>query len=360
MRKLILATLVLPLVLGLLVVSALTPSAPDATYACATDDAGNPLAAAAPGAPNQGTTLQRQRANAATWVSTGASMGVPSSGQLVGLMVILVESGALNLASRRVPESMQYPNDGVAAGNLDSVGLAQQRASWGTVAERMHPPTSATLFYRALLAVPNWERLDAGVAAQRVQRSAYPSRYAEKIEEAGELLAAVGGPASAGAAGSAEALDAASVAECSTDGEVDAAGEDGESVEQTGYTVGGTPWTRVQVQGKWLDSDTASRITAGLGDAYRLNQGSWSTAVSASAGTHAGSGVADLTPIGIGWIDAESRLRRAGLIAWFRNWPGNLHIHLVNAHVDGLSPSALNQVSAWNRGEDGLGSTPGR
>lgn len=111
---------------------------------------------------------------------------------------------------------------------------------------------------------------------------------------------------------------------------------------------------RVSFGGKLLDSDTFARITQALGGAFRLNQGSWSTSVAASAGTHAGSGVADLTPTGLGWLAAESALRAAGLIAWFRNWTGNQHIHLVNPNVTGLSPQALSQVLSFQRGGNGL------
>jgi hypothetical protein len=111
---------------------------------------------------------------------------------------------------------------------------------------------------------------------------------------------------------------------------------------------------RVSVGGKLLDSDTFARITQALGGAFRLNQGSWSTSVAASAGTHAGSGVADLTPTGLGWLAAESALRAAGLIAWFRNWTGNQHIHLVNPNVAGLSPQAYAQVLSFQRGGNGL------
>ena len=44
----------------------------------------------------------------------------------------ITESTLKNLASKAVPESLSYPNDGVAEGDADSVGLYQQRVSvWG-------------------------------------------------------------------------------------------------------------------------------------------------------------------------------------------------------------------------------------
>lgn len=274
-----------------------------------------------------------QVTNMAHVAAAGRSMGLPDEALIIAGAVILVEAGAKNLASLAVPESLTYPNDGAAPGDHDSVGLFQQRTSWGSVQDRMTPTTSARLFFNRLIGIP-WQTMTPGEAAQTIQVSAHPDRYAARVDEARTLVDR--------AVGSVTCPDLT-------------------AAQQAAVTViGGAAWTRIVMQGKFLDSDTHARIVAALGSAWRLNQGSWSTSVAASGGTHAGAGVADLTPTGLGWVEAETALRGKGLIAWFRNWPGNLHIHLVNPHVDGLSPSASNQVSAWNRGEDGLGSTPGR
>lgn len=63
----------------------------------------------------------------------------------------------------------------------DSVGLFQQRPSmgWGSVAQLTDPHYAARKFYEGLVEVRGWRRLSIGVAAQAVQRSAYPSRYAQ-------------------------------------------------------------------------------------------------------------------------------------------------------------------------------------
>lgn len=96
-------------------------------------------------------------------------------------------------------------------GDRDSIGLFQQRPSqgWGTVAEIMDPVYAANKFYEALEAVSGYENMEITVAAQTVQRSAYPDAYADHEVEgrlfasaltgysAGELqcdLAAPGGP----------------------------------------------------------------------------------------------------------------------------------------------------------------------
>jgi cell wall-associated NlpC family hydrolase len=63
----------------------------------------------------------------------------------------------------------------------DSLGLFQQRPSmgWGTPAEILDPVYSSTAFYKALARVKDWPTLPVTVAAQRVQRSAYPNAYAK-------------------------------------------------------------------------------------------------------------------------------------------------------------------------------------
>jgi cell wall-associated NlpC family hydrolase len=64
-------------------------------------------------------------------------------------------------------------------GDRDSVGLYQQRPSqgWGTKAECMDIVHSTKAFISHLLKVPNWNTIDPGMAAQSVQRSAFPDAY---------------------------------------------------------------------------------------------------------------------------------------------------------------------------------------
>ncbi|MBT2249837.1 hypothetical protein JHV56_14110 [Arthrobacter sp. BHU FT2] len=72
----------------------------------------------------------------------------------------------------------------------DSRGLFQQRPSqgWGTEAQIMDPYYAVNAFYDALVKVPGYESLDITDAAQRVQRSAYPTAYA-KHEDLGRSFA---------------------------------------------------------------------------------------------------------------------------------------------------------------------------
>lgn len=112
----------------------------------------------------------------------------------IGLMTALVESGdpMKMYANNRVPESLNYRHDAVSA-DYDSVGLFQQRdnGAWGTVAQRMDPYESAKMFYREL-AKFDWKGMEPGDAAQKVQRSAFPDRYAAKMDQAGRLYGDTG------------------------------------------------------------------------------------------------------------------------------------------------------------------------
>jgi hypothetical protein len=104
-----------------------------------------------------------QAANAATIAAVGKRLGLVDHAVTVALVASLQESKLRNLAS----------------GDLDSVGLFQQRPSqgWGTPAELVQPDYAAAAFYRALVRVPGWETLPVGDAAQEVQRSAAPEAY---------------------------------------------------------------------------------------------------------------------------------------------------------------------------------------
>jgi cell wall-associated NlpC family hydrolase len=55
----------------------------------------------------------------------------------------------------------------------DSIGIFQQRAPWGTVAQRLDPAQATRLFITHLLADRGWDHKPPWVAAQDVQRSAY-------------------------------------------------------------------------------------------------------------------------------------------------------------------------------------------
>lgn len=144
--------------------------------------------------------LQMQRA--ASVVATGRQMKIPDQGIVVALAVASQESkflvyandgkgGDLEPEQRGVSASMNMPHDKVGSDH-GSVGVFQQQFPWwGTLAELMDPVTSAKKFYEALLKVGGWESMPVTVAAQRVQRSAFPSAYADDEQLARQLLTAL-------------------------------------------------------------------------------------------------------------------------------------------------------------------------
>ena len=123
-----------------------------------------------------------QLGNAAAIVNAGGALGVPARAQLIAVMTAMGESGL------RV---LDY-GDGVGP---DSRGLFQQRdnGAWGSYADRMDPTTSATNFYRALLAVEGWVSLAPTLAAHKTQRNADPYHYERYWPAALEVVAALAG-----------------------------------------------------------------------------------------------------------------------------------------------------------------------
>ena len=98
----------------------------------------------------------------------------------------LVETQLKMYANKKVPESLNLPHDAVGEDH-DSVGILQQRPHWGPIETLMNAYGSSGLFYDKLMTF-NWAAMPPGDAAQKVQVSAYPGKYAERMAEAEELL----------------------------------------------------------------------------------------------------------------------------------------------------------------------------
>ena len=125
-----------------------------------------------------------QAANATTIAAIGKKLSMPDHAVTVALAAALQESKLRN----------------VEYGDLDSLGLFQQRPSqgWGTPAQIMDPRYATTAFYRRLAQVNGWQSLSVSAAAQQVQHSAAPDAYAGWEQEARALAAAMTGEAPAG------------------------------------------------------------------------------------------------------------------------------------------------------------------
>ena len=149
---------------------------------------------------------RQQLTRAATIIAVGKTDHVPARGQLIAIMTALTESTLRVLSNTSAyPQSGSIPNDG-NGGDHDSVGLFQQRsaAGWGTVENLMDPVWSSRTFYggptgpnhgspRGLLDIDGWQTMGPGAAAQAVQVSAYPDRYAVNQPVAEKVIATLSG-----------------------------------------------------------------------------------------------------------------------------------------------------------------------
>lgn len=122
-------------------------------------------------------------------IRIGRELGVSDRGIAIALATSMVESWLRNLDW----------------GDRDSLGLFQQRPStgWGTVDQIMDRDRSIRVFYggtsdpngttsRGLLDISGWEGMAFKDAAQAVQISAYPDRYAQWEAQAYQWIALYG------------------------------------------------------------------------------------------------------------------------------------------------------------------------
>lgn len=115
--------------------------------------------------------------NANIIMRVGESMGAVRKVVVSAIMTAITESSLRNLPY----------------GDRDSVGLFQQRDSWGSQEDRMDPATSAKLYYTQAIKIYNSDpNISYGDLCQRVQVSAYPDRYATHRTEAERFVTAYG------------------------------------------------------------------------------------------------------------------------------------------------------------------------
>ncbi|WP_313817348.1 hypothetical protein [Citricoccus sp.] len=124
-----------------------------------------------------------QAANAALISAVSLDRGLPARAASIGIATGFQESKLRNI---------DYGDDA----GPDSRGLFQQRPSqgWGSEEQVMDPVYAANRFYQELEElVPDFEDLDITVAAQRVQRSAFPDAYADHEPEGRAYASALTG-----------------------------------------------------------------------------------------------------------------------------------------------------------------------
>ena len=152
-------------------VSPATAQAPPASAALASD----------PGCvqPTLAGLTKEQTGIARRGVQAADRAGVGDVGAAIIVSTGLVESGLRNLTY----------------GDRDSLGWLQQRPSQGW-ANATDVDKGADDFFREMKKlVPGWQGMDPGAVAQKVQRSAYPARYGERMAEARNIVAAIRGEA---------------------------------------------------------------------------------------------------------------------------------------------------------------------
>jgi surface antigen len=138
-----------------------------------------------------GTLNAKQTGYAQAIINQVAAKGMPENAAIIALATALQESTLQMWWNPSVPGSQELA-DGGPEGGKDltdgrisySVGLFQQQVngnsfSWGTVQDAMDPTKSTDMFLEALLKVSGWQDLSLTVAAQTVQRSAFPAAYAD-------------------------------------------------------------------------------------------------------------------------------------------------------------------------------------
>ena len=147
--------------------------------------------------------LSAAAAENARIVAATAERSAGSAGAVIAVAVGIAESG-LRVLGNVDGQQGAAPVQGVGADH-DSIGIFQQRPSWGSVAQRLDPALSTGLFVSRLLADPGWQSKPPWAAAQDVQVSAYDGQpraanhwsatyggnYKAAIGQARELVAVI-------------------------------------------------------------------------------------------------------------------------------------------------------------------------
>ena len=125
-----------------------------------------------------------QAGNAAIIAAVAVQRHLPPRAATIGIATAMQESKLVNLSG----------------GDRDSLGLFQQRPSqgWGSPEQVRDPVYASNAFYDVLVKIEGYQDLPITTAAQTVQRSAFPSAYADHEPEARILASALTGQSPAG------------------------------------------------------------------------------------------------------------------------------------------------------------------
>ena len=115
------------------------------------------------------TDVQAQNARVVAAVASARGGGRAA---VLALMIGITESGLRILGNPNDPSADGLPSQGIGFDH-DSLGIFQQRPSWGTAAQRLDPVTSTNLLLDRVADLPNGVNEEPWVVAQQVQVSAY-------------------------------------------------------------------------------------------------------------------------------------------------------------------------------------------
>ncbi|QIG58337.1 minor tail protein [Gordonia phage Skog] len=108
-----------------------------------------------------------------------------SDAAIICFMVIAVESSWKMYANTGNPESLTFPHDAEGSDH-DSVGLYQQRDSWGSTAQRMNPRASTHLFLNRVAGL-DWRNMQRGDVCWQIQQPRSDLRGKYALHEAASI-----------------------------------------------------------------------------------------------------------------------------------------------------------------------------
>ena len=170
--------------------------------------------------------------------------GLPQRASVIAVTTAIVETTLQNTTT----------------GDLDSVGLFQQRSGWGTVAERMDPATSTNLFLNVMVTVSNWQTKTIGTVCQAVQRSAYGDLYQLQAADGQRIVTALK-PASTPTPTPQQPVSNPSGATLSLDGYLEVFAKGSDNTLQHWYAAAGGAWYSDNLGGS-IASDPVTTVDA--------------------------------------------------------------------------------------------------
>lgn len=122
----------------------------------------------------------------------------PEQAEHAGLITAIAVARDLPARAASIALATAYQESdlrNLEGGDRDSLGLFQQRPSqgWGEPEQILDPVFATNAFYDALVEVEGYQSMEITVAAQAVQRSAFPEAYADHEQDARTLAAALTG-----------------------------------------------------------------------------------------------------------------------------------------------------------------------